>query len=119
MIINLVKNKITEGRVFENPGGGVTEVVRVTELGIYYKRGNSKMLIKYGDIEKTYLEFKGKTVSTEDLRFFNSKVFDSKKGGHSCNCTVFFLILEECGLINDVILGNGKCGNPFYVRIKA
>ena len=52
MIINLVKNKITEGRVFENPGGGVTEVVRVTELGIYYKRGNSKMLIKYGDIEK-------------------------------------------------------------------
>ena len=112
MIINLVKNKITEGRAFENPGGGVTE------LGIYYKRGNSKMVIKYEDIEKTYLEFKGKTVSTKGLRFFNSKVVDSKKVDIVIIIQCFFFILEECELINDVILGSGKCGNPFYVRIK-
>lgn len=117
MVINLVKDKIKVGLVFKNPGKGISEIVSISDLGIYYRRGNSKMLIKYHDIEKVYKEFKGKTMSTKDLKEFDPKVFESKNGGHSCNCTVLFLIFKECGLINGDIFGSGKRGNPFHINI--
>lgn len=116
-MINLVRQKIKVGQVFNNPGGGTSEVVSVTNIGIYFKRKNSKMLLKFKDIENTYDTFKGRRITTRDLKKLNEKCFDSSKGGHSCNCTFFFSVLKECDLIKGDICGEGKVNNPFSVEL--
>lgn len=90
----------------------------MTEIGIYYKRGSSKMLLKYEYINEAYERFKGNTIATTDLKQFKPNIFDSSKNGHGCHCTMFFLLLEEFGMLKDGIQGKGVAGSPFYVTIK-
>jgi type IV secretory pathway TraG/TraD family ATPase VirD4 len=65
-----------------------------------------------------YALYRGRRVSTTELRAFRPVVFDSaaRPAGHSCNCTIFFLLLERMGVVEG-IQGKGVCGNPFYVDI--
>ena len=63
-----------------------------------------------------YTTFRGKTVSSTDLREYAPQVFDSKRSGHSCNCTLLFMVLKMIGAIT-TIEGKGVRGNPFRVTI--
>lgn len=112
----LIITKIKPNMVFENPGKGISTVISCTDTSIYYKRGNSKIQIKYNDIIDAYKQFVGKTVSTKDFKIFNPKVFDTKNGGHDCNCTFLFLVLKEMGCILK-IEGAGRRNSPFYAII--
>lgn len=116
-MVDLIKQKIKIGQVFDNPGGGTSEVVSMTGTGIYFKRRNSKMLLKFDDIKNAYNTFRGIKITTKDLKELNAKCFDSSKGGHSCNCTFLFSILKECALIKGDISGEGKVNSPFSVEL--
>lgn len=116
-MVNLVKQRIKVGQVFANPGGGTSEVVSITDTGIYFKRRNSKMLLKFEDMENTYNTFRGKKITTKELKEFNAKCFDSSKGGHSCNCTFLFSVLKMCDLIKGDISGEGKVNSLFSVEL--
>lgn len=116
-MVNLVKQRIKVGQVFDNPGGGTSEIVSVTKTGIYFKRRNSKILLKFKDMENAYNTLRGRKITTRDLKELNEKCFDSSKGGHSCNCTFLFSILKKCDLIKGDICGEGKINNPFSVEL--
>lgn len=115
---NLIKENITKGMVFENPGGGTSTVVNVTDTYISYKRKNSNMKLNISEIEAIYDIYKGKEVTSTELKKYKSKVFSSDDGGHSCNCTFLFLVLEKLGYTIGSIKGRGKRGNPFYIEIQ-
>ena len=74
------------------------------------------MYVPIRDLYATYRAFGGQAVSSADLRHFAPRVFDSKRGGHSCNCTVFFMALRAMRLV-DRIEGAGRPGDPFWVDL--
>jgi hypothetical protein len=45
-------------------------------------------------------------------------VFPNPAGGHSCNCTMLFILLKAIGAV-DRIQGEGVRGDPFWVTIAA
>ena len=105
------------GTVLRNPGGGVTEIMNYTANGrLVYRRGRSRMYVSLRDLYAAWQQFQGQRVSSVDLRAFAPEVFNSKAGGHSCNCTVLFMALRAVGLI-DRIEGAGKRGDPYRVRL--
>ena len=104
------------GKVFKNPGGGTTTIVSLTEDNIYYQRGRSKIGIKYETLFQTYQHFRGKAVSSRQLKAYAPKVYDSKNGGNSGNATFLYLVLREMKVV-DHIQGRGVSNNPFYVMI--
>jgi hypothetical protein len=126
--ITATKKLLVIGRKFETPGGGINIIKNVSDIGFIYKKPPKKHSAKIGkpwstifagyvDFYNTYIKFKGKICSTNDLKSYASHIFDSKLNGHSCNCTMFFILLKELEL-TDRILGKGVKGSPFYVNIK-
>lgn len=105
------------GTVFNNPGGGTSSVVKIDYAKIAYVRGNSRIYIRFSDLFSAYQKFKGMRVTTQYLKELAPEVFDSaaRPAGHSCNCTVVFLLLGKAGL-SGVIEGEGRRGNPFACR---
>lgn len=118
MIKELIDKNIQKGMVFNNPGGGTSIIVNVTDTYITYKRKNSNIRLDTTDIIDVYTKYKGKEVCTKQLKSFKPSVFCSDNNGHSCNCTFLFLILEKIGLLESGIEGKGVRGNSFGVRIK-
>jgi len=105
------------GTILQNPGGGTTTIVSYTaDDKLAYRRGRSRMYVPIRDLYATYRAFGGQAVSSADLRHFAPRVFDSKRGGHSCNCTVFFMALRAMRLV-DRIEGAGRPGDPFWVDL--
>jgi len=105
------------GAVLQNPGGGTTEIVAHTGTGkLVYQRGRSRFYVPILDLYAAYRRFQEQTVSSTDLRGFAPEVFDSRYGGHSCNCTLLFLALRAMGLV-DTIEGAGKRGDPYRVDL--
>jgi hypothetical protein len=113
-----LRNAVRRGTVFQNPGGGTTEVVFVSDDAVSYRRGKSKINVSLQDLFDAYRDHRGRHVSSTDLRIFRPSVFDSqsKPAGHSCNCTFLFLILQRLGIVKD-IQGKGVKGNPYFVKI--
>jgi hypothetical protein len=111
-----ITSSVPVGTVLRNPGGGTTEIKTYTEKNLTYKRGKSNMSVAMRDLYDTYRHFQGTTVSSPDLRRFAPSVFDSKQSGHSCNCTVLFMLLRETGIVAR-IQGRGIRGSPFQVYI--
>ncbi|EOX3405977.1 hypothetical protein ACPFUG_003152 [Vibrio cholerae] len=112
--ISLLEKHIFAGFVFSNPGGGTSTICSINEHRVIYKRGNSRMTLQLDDLYFVYKELGDKSkVTTSDLKLQRPTVFDSKKNGHSCNCTFSFLVLNKMGLSSD-IGGKGVRGNPFY-----
>lgn len=99
-----------------NPLMGTTTIVDVDSYRVRYKRGNSIITLAIDDIYKVFEIYAGKNVSSTDLRTYNPGLYDSKKGGHSCNCSFLFLILISSGFVSD-IRGKGVKGDPFWVFI--
>lgn len=99
-----------------NPGGGDSEILSYTSRNIGYQRGKSTIRVAFEDLYRAYTMFQGEIVDSTQLKRYNPKVFDSKKSGHSCNCSFFYLLLKAIGIV-DKIEGAGKRGSPFRVRI--
>lgn len=106
------------GASIANPGGGDTTIVSYTSTQMAYKRGKSIMRVSIVDLYDTYQKYRGKTVTTNDLRGYAPHIYDSKESGHSCNCTVLFMALKAMGIVTR-IRGEGAAGNPFWVAIPA
>ncbi len=102
------------GYKIKNLGRGNTIIENYNDNKICYRRKNSNIYIELLSLYDAYVDFSGKKVSSTDLRQYAPKIFNSKKDGHSCNCTFFFQILKEIGVVNK-IMGEGKRGNPFYI----
>lgn len=102
------------GTVFNNPGGGTSEVVKTDDEKIAYIRGGSRFYVRFSDLYSAFQKFRGINVTTQDLKEYAPEVFDSsaRPAGHSCNCTIMFLLLHQAGLAGE-IEGKGRRGNPF------
>ena len=106
-----------EGTILHNPGSGTTEIVSyASDDKMVYKRGHSHIYVSIVDLYDAYQHFLNKTVSSSNLRAYAPEVFDSKEGGHSCNCTLLFMLLKGIGA-TDRIEGEGIRGDPFQVSI--
>jgi hypothetical protein len=104
------------GTELPNPGGGSSTILSYPRGNIAYRRGNSKFYVAFEDLYDAYDTFRGETLDSTTLRDLNPDVFDSKRGGHSCNCTFLFMALKAIGIV-DRIEGAGKRGSPFRVTI--
>jgi hypothetical protein len=108
-----IKNKITSGLIFDNPGGGTSIIISITQNNsILYKRGNSNIYISIENIFKVYKKFKNTECTTTKLKSYMPNVFKSK----GCNCTFLFLVLNKISLCSE-IKGLGQSQSPFYVEI--
>jgi len=109
---------LPKGLKLDNPGGGISEIISINENRICYKRGNSKIFVTLEDLHDAIEANKiKKIITSSDLKRYSPQVFDSTKGGHSCNCTFLFQVLKKMGII-DKIEGEGKRGNPFFSTLK-
>lgn len=105
------------GTILQNPGGGTTTIISYTDTQMVYQRGHSRMYVSLADLHRALEKFLGATVTSSDLKEYAPHVFDSTRGGHSCNCTVFFMVLRAIGLVTS-IEGRGRRGSPFQVTIR-
>ncbi len=119
MIEEQIREAIRVGDVFQNPGGGTSAVTRVEADFVQYRRGTSDIRLKFEHMEQAYEKFRGKTVTTVDLQELQPEVFNSRRNGHSCNCTFLFMLFEKAGLTSGGIKGKGVRGNPYKIRLKA
>ena len=108
------------GYVFENPGGGTSSILKNDEQTVCYKRGNSRIYVRWRDLHAAYALFVGRRVSSSDLRKAMPSVFDSsaQPSGHDCNCTFLFHLLVKLSLTEGALKGGGVAGDPFAVRLK-
>jgi hypothetical protein len=113
-----IVERIVPGTVFQNPGGGISTIVSVSDETLCYKRGHSNLYVKLEDLEDAYNRFRGFMVHTNTLKSFRPDVFSSKHSGHGCNCTFLFQILVYLELTQNGILGSGTPGDTFHVKIK-
>jgi len=105
------------GTVLPNPGGGTSTIVSYTARNVTYRRGHSRITMAWEDLYRAYLRFQGTTLDSTMLKDYQPRVFDSTRGGHSCNCTFLFLVLQAMGVV-DRIGGAGRRGHPFQVVIR-
>ncbi len=119
MFVSSIHNAAPVGFVFKNPGGGISEIMKTSDIKITYRRGKSKITISFDNLFKAYSSFQGQRVTSSDLKKFLPSIFDSQErpAGHSCNSTFFFTLLQHIGVSGN-IMGNGKRGDPFFVQIK-
>ena len=104
--------------VLDNPGGGTSKIIEYSQSFITYRRGKSAIRVSYESLFKAYTAFKGRQVSSSDLKQCAPSVFDSaaRPAGHSCNATLLFLLLRELGM-SSAISGSGVKGDPYFVAI--
>ena len=111
-----IEHTIPIGTVFQNPGGGISEITGYSDQKISYVRGTSTIYVTFGGLFSAYRYFKGERVSATDLKSFAPQIFDSTAtpAGHSCNCTFLFMLLSHLNLAGK-IEGQGVRGDPFFV----
>jgi hypothetical protein len=116
--VTQVNSSFPVGTILQNPGGGTSLIMASDNSKISYKRGKSTMSVRLIDLFEAYLQFQGMRLTSSNLKIFKPAIFDSsaRPAGHSCNCTILFLILEGLKLC-EPILGAGVRGNPFSVKI--
>lgn len=116
--VSLVKSKLPQGTVLQNPGGGTTTIKDYNGDVLVYRRRNSDFRVALRALYGAFITFQGGRLSSAQLRDFAPHVFDSKgkPPGHSCNCTLLYMLLREIGTV-ERIRGAGVRGAPFYVDI--
>lgn len=112
------REMIPAGTVIQNPGGGVSEVLSNRNGVVSYRRGSSTISVSTKSLFDAFAEFRGKRMSSTELKSCWPSVFDStaRPAGHSCNATFLFLALEKMGIVHE-IRGKGVRGNPFLVEV--
>ena len=85
---------------------------------VVYQRGTSRISVRSVDVYRAFDRFKGRRVSSSDLRCRMRTVFDpsARPAGHSCNRTFFFQVLQRLSLTTGPLEGRGVRGDPFAVR---
>ena len=118
--IHAARQAFPSGYEFDNPGGGTTRILSVDAIGIAYRRGNSRISVQFADLYSAYERFKGRQVSSTDLRRFSPSVFDSnaRPADHSCNCTFLFHVLQRLAVTDGPLEGRGVRGDPFSISIR-
>ena len=118
--IQALRRTLLPGDRFPNPRRGETEIVRLSNNRLVYRRGHSEIRVRVRDLYRAYLHFRGRRMSSSDLRLFAPSVFNSAPAigprGHSCNCSVLFHLLGTLGLAGP-IEGAGVAGDPYAVRV--
>lgn len=109
-------SRLPPGTVLPNPGGGVSLIIGYRPDVLVYRRVNSRIYISLQDLYNAWHAFMGSAVSSSNLKEYAPSVFDSKSGGHSCNCTMLFMILRALGVVSR-IEGGGVRGDPFWVEL--
>ena len=111
---SLLKESVPPRTILPNPGGGYTKIKGYSKQRVRYVRGKSPISLNITDLFDTYIQFRGRRVSSRDLRNYAPGVFDSaaRPAGHSCNCTFLFVVLTKLGLA-DGVSGAGKAHHPF------
>ena len=108
------------GDRYPNSRKGETEIVRLDNDRLVYRRGRSEIRVRVRDLYRAYLRFRGRRMSSSDLRLFAPSVFDSAPAigpsGHSCNCSFLFHLLGTLDLAG-LIEGAGVAGDPYAVRV--
>lgn len=114
----IIQEKFPIGSEFNNPGGGKSTIESYSVKNLYYRRGKTKISVSYQNLLSAYLNFKGTKVTASDLKVYAPNIFNSnaRPGGHSCNCTLLFLLLSNLGL-SSRIQGEGVRGSPYWVSI--
>lgn len=109
-----LREAVPIGTVIDNPGSGTSAIKAFTDEQISYVRGTSTISVKLVSLHSAYESFRGKRVSSTELKKFAPAVFDSmaRPAGHSCNCTFLFNILERAGLAGK-LTGSGVRGDPY------
>lgn len=110
---------IPPGTVFQNPGGGVSEVLSNNNGKVSFRRGSSTISVSKKSLFDAFAHFRGKTMSSAELKSLWPSIFDSsaRPAGHSCNATFLFLALDKMGVASS-IQGKGVRGNPFFVEVR-
>jgi hypothetical protein len=113
------RKMIPPGTVFQNPGGGVSEVLSNKDGKVSYRRGSSTISVSTKSLFDAFASFRGKRMSSADLKSRWPSIFDSsaRPAGHSCNATFLFLALAKMGIASG-ITGSGVRGNPFLVEVR-
>ncbi len=115
--IDRIQEALPVGTVLHNPGRGTSTILSYSDANIGYRRGGSRFTVSFDNLYRAYARYSGKMVSTTDLHGWAPGIFDSKQGGHSCNCTFLFMVLRDLGEA-PVIRGRGVQRNPFFVEIQ-
>ena len=115
-IVDSVTSNVRTGQVWLNPGGGTSKIKRSDEEMLSYVRGHSRMYLPMSVLVEAVARWRGKQVTSTDLRSWRPDVFDSSRGGHSSNTTFLFMTLHKAGYASE-IQGAGKAGSPFWVEI--
>jgi hypothetical protein len=117
--LRTVESRVPAGTVLDNPGGGTTRIVSYRDAHVTYVRGSSRFRVSLRDLHAALSHFGGARVTSNDLKEFAPTVFDSgtEHPGHSCNCTLLFMLLREIGVV-DQVHGRGVRGSPFWVDLR-
>lgn len=110
----IIKKYLKVNDILDNPRRGTSIILNIDEEKIRFQRGSSPITYRIEDIGSAFEHFKGKKVSTSDLRKFDARVYDNKP----CRATFFLMLMCRCQLTKNGIKGNGCPGNPFYVELK-
>ena len=97
---------------WDNPGGGNSEIVSITNTTIFYKRKSSKMGIPIDLINKIYNHIVsdnliGKKISVKDLKMIIDIVCPNYKGWNNCDGTFIMMIFRY--FVNAKIVGKRPC----------
>lgn len=108
---------ISIDQTFTNPKSGTSIIRDFSNEYILFERGKSTIRFPLQYLDKIYLVYKGTTLTTSELHREYPLIFDSKKGGHSCNATFLFMMYEYLGLTKNGIEGDGVSHHPFYIEL--
>lgn len=116
LFTQIFKQALPVGTILPNPGGGTSKILGYGDDSVTYQRGESHIYASLRAFHTACERFWGRRMNSSDLRLYFPSTFDSKRGGHSCNCTFLFTALYRMGLSSE-IRGEGKPNSPFYVKL--
>ena len=100
---------------WDNSGGrGTSEIVKISDAHIWYKRGNSNMRISIELVNKIYQyivehNLLCKKLVTNDIVDIKNKVDTNYKGWNDCDATFIMMLLR---FVLGVFI---HCGKPCYI----
>lgn len=113
----IIASYLHEGDVLVNPTRGNSTICMLTPEEIRYKRGQAVIRFAMSNIQAAYSYFKGRQVSSVELKDWGPKIFDSNRSGHSCNATFFMQLMTACGLTAGGIQGRGTAHHPYFIQL--
>ena len=113
-----LRRRLPPGTVLPNPGRGTTTIIWSDDDRLCYQRGSARFYVALSDLFDALRAFRGRDVTTTDLKRQSPGVFDSARGGHNCHATVLFLIAQSLKLAGEV-WGRGHRGSPFGITLSS